>query len=124
MADPVDGERPLLGRTTLDTVAFLICLAVFVGGAVMLALTIEYGVLLMAFGLGGLAVFRESVTATESSSASSTAHAERDPLSIVRERYARGELTDEEFERRLDRLLETEDDAREPSTREQLTEKS
>ncbi|KYH26600.1 hypothetical protein HAPAU_16990 [Halalkalicoccus paucihalophilus] len=31
-----------------------------------------------------------------------------DPLSVLRERYARGEIGDEEFERRLDRLLETE----------------
>ncbi|KAA9405304.1 MULTISPECIES: SHOCT domain-containing protein [unclassified Haloarcula] len=31
-----------------------------------------------------------------------------DPVDQLRERYARGELTDSEFERRLDRLLETE----------------
>ena len=31
-----------------------------------------------------------------------------DPVDQLRERYARGELTDGEFERRLDRLLETE----------------
>jgi uncharacterized membrane protein len=32
----------------------------------------------------------------------------RDALETLRERYARGELTDEQFERKLDRLLETE----------------
>jgi len=31
------------------------------------------------------------------------------PIDELRERYARGEFTDEEFERRLERLLETED---------------
>ena len=31
-----------------------------------------------------------------------------DPLQTLRDRYARGELTDEQFERKLDRLLETE----------------
>lgn len=31
-----------------------------------------------------------------------------DPLAILRERYARGELTEAEFERRVERLLETE----------------
>ena len=31
-----------------------------------------------------------------------------DPLSDLRRRYANGELTDEQFERKLDRLLETE----------------
>jgi uncharacterized membrane protein len=33
---------------------------------------------------------------------------EADALEELRERYARGELTDEQFERKLDRLLETE----------------
>jgi uncharacterized membrane protein len=33
---------------------------------------------------------------------------EGDPLEELRARYARGELTDEQFERKLDRLLETE----------------
>ncbi|MFC7082277.1 SHOCT domain-containing protein [Halorussus caseinilyticus] len=32
-----------------------------------------------------------------------------DPITELRARYARGELTDAEFERRLERLLETED---------------
>ncbi|MXR41890.1 SHOCT domain-containing protein [Halobaculum sp. WSA2] len=32
----------------------------------------------------------------------------RDALETLRDRYARGELTDEQFERKLDRLLETE----------------
>lgn len=32
-----------------------------------------------------------------------------DPVDELRTRYARGELSDTEFERRLDRLLETED---------------
>jgi uncharacterized membrane protein len=31
-----------------------------------------------------------------------------DPLETLRDRYARDELTDEQFERKLDRLLETE----------------
>lgn len=31
-----------------------------------------------------------------------------DPLETLRERYARGELSDEEFEQKLERLLETE----------------
>ena len=32
----------------------------------------------------------------------------RDALETLRDRYARGELTDEQFERKLERLLETE----------------
>ncbi len=33
---------------------------------------------------------------------------DRDALETLRDRYARGELTDEQFERKLERLLETE----------------
>ncbi|MGQ3329575.1 MULTISPECIES: SHOCT domain-containing protein [Halorubrum] len=35
--------------------------------------------------------------------------AEDDPLATLRERYATGEIGEEEFERKLDRLLETEE---------------
>jgi len=41
-------------------------------------------------------------------SAPTTARTE-DPLATIRERYATGEIGEEEFERRLDRLLETEE---------------
>ncbi|MFC7076694.1 SHOCT domain-containing protein [Haloarcula halophila] len=37
-----------------------------------------------------------------------TASSDRSPLEQLRERYARGEVSEEEFERRLERLLETE----------------
>ncbi|PSP78014.1 hypothetical protein BRC70_00555 [Halobacteriales archaeon QH_6_68_27] len=37
---------------------------------------------------------------------------EPDPLETLRDRYAAGELSDEEFERRLDRLLDTEREQR------------
>lgn len=35
-----------------------------------------------------------------------------DPLETLKDRYAAGELSDEEFERRLDRLLDTESEER------------
>lgn len=45
---------------------------------------------------------------TESRNADRTAHGSEDALQTLRDRYARGELTDEQFERKLERLLETE----------------
>ena len=39
----------------------------------------------------------------------STPSSDESALQTLRDRYARGELTDEEFERKLERLLETED---------------
>ncbi|MEM4780786.1 MAG: SHOCT domain-containing protein [Halalkalicoccus sp.] len=44
----------------------------------------------------------------ESESESRDEPPEGDPLAVLRERYARGEIGDGEFERRLDRLLATE----------------
>ncbi len=41
-------------------------------------------------------------------SANRGAESRRDALETLRERYAAGELTDDQFERKLDRLLETE----------------
>jgi uncharacterized membrane protein len=39
------------------------------------------------------------------------AESDRDPLAELRRRYAEGEIDELEFERRLERLLETEDEA-------------
>lgn len=47
-------------------------------------------------------------TDDESTSEPTDGETTADALESLRERYARGELTDEEFERKLDRLLETE----------------
>ncbi|XVH33736.1 SHOCT domain-containing protein (plasmid) [Haloferacaceae archaeon DSL9] len=48
---------------------------------------------------------KENESTTETKAAESTP---RDPLATLRDRYARGELTDEQFERKVERLLETE----------------
>ncbi|GAB3022504.1 SHOCT domain-containing protein [Natronobiforma cellulositropha] len=61
------------------------------------------------------AIFLEEVLDIENWDAEETAaDADRravgeDPLETIRERYARGEIDDEEFERRLEALLETDD---------------
>jgi uncharacterized membrane protein len=52
----------------------------------------------------------EAGEADEESEPAATGEPAADPLDRLRERYAEGELTDGEFERRLERLLETEDD--------------
>ncbi|MFC4245594.1 SHOCT domain-containing protein [Natribaculum luteum] len=52
---------------------------------------------------------RSSEDATADATTSDRAAADdRDALETLRDRYARGELTDEQFERKLERLLETE----------------
>lgn len=54
------------------------------------------------------------------------AGADDDSLATLRRRYAEGELTDEQFERKLERLLETEtlEDAEESAAHERLRERN
>jgi uncharacterized membrane protein len=58
------------------------------------------GVLPLAVGLARLSQRADDENEDTSS--------EDDPIATLRERYARGELTDAEFERRVEHLLETE----------------
>jgi uncharacterized membrane protein len=66
---------------------------------------IYYGFL--GAGLKSLRNISDSVSSEE---------AEQDPLDVLRDRYARGELSDEEFERKTEQLIGTE-------TREKIREK-
>lgn len=62
---------------------------------------------------------RERTTEDDQRTESST-----DALTTLRNRYARGALTDETFERKLDRLLETESPENASEWRERVTEKA
>lgn len=53
-------------------------------------------------------LFGEDETTEPDRSPAATDESEEDALERLRRRYAEGELTDEQFERKLDRLLETE----------------
>jgi hypothetical protein len=88
---------------------------VFVVG--WLLLVPVFGILSDTFGPSGSGAGDEIEAAVEQRVADSIADAgdsgdagsTEDPLEALRERYARGELGDEEFERKLERLIETED---------------
>jgi hypothetical protein len=97
-------------------------LETIVAGAVtMLTLTVAFGLLFagvpwfwVAFpvGFGGLlptALGAVRLYQRRREPSRSTANDEDDALATLRDRYARGELTDAEFERQVERLLETED---------------
>jgi uncharacterized membrane protein len=66
-------------------------------------------------------LFDETDTDSELTGERSTDSA--DALTSLRDRYARGDLTDEEFERKLDRLLETESPENTVEWRERVKEK-
>lgn len=74
--------------------------AVLAPGTVLAMATAIVGWLIVAPVLAILTYYEDDDPAVDAE--------DDDPVATVRERYARGELTEEEFERRLDRLLETE----------------
>jgi len=97
-------------------------LETIVAGAVtMLTLTVAFGLLFagvpwfwVAFpvGFGGLlpmSLGAARLYQRRQESDSQPTSDEDDALATLRDRYARGELTDAEFERQVERLLETED---------------
>jgi len=112
-----EGENEEEEETPLEAVA--------AGAVTFLTLAVAFGLMalgnpyfwvafVVGFGGGmplavGLAKWYESKHERERSSRSRTGDSETDAaLADLRERYARGELDDEEFEARVERLLETE----------------
>jgi len=84
-----------------------------------------------AVALGGVVVFigayRLAMDTVEESSdgdVGAAEYGENDPVQIVKERYARGELSDEEFQRKLDRLEDSDDVAFDPDDRQTLIEET
>lgn len=106
-----------IGLLTLFFLGWQAALAVFVVG--WLLLVPVFGILLYVFGdetdesseVGGQSA--DIAAAVHSAGVADDAPAS-DPLGALRDRYARGEINDDEFERRVDALLET--DPAEPAS--------
>ena len=107
-----DGGQSDDARAVART-AGIVSMAVLAVGLGGLALGIEWAWIAFPLGYGGvlpLAIGRAKARARGGSGrdeAGSTGG--DDPLATLRERYARGEIDDVEFERRVERLVETED---------------
>jgi uncharacterized membrane protein len=105
--DVTDGhegdDHPLVGLTVFAILGAGF-LALFAGWEWFWMIWVfGFAVLLPSVGIVAEHVLDDDATAEESVAS------ETDPLQRLRERYATGELTDAEFERRVERLLETED---------------
>ena len=107
MALPTFEKKRLIGLVAILSFGLTSLLAVlFPGGGPLIPAIFVLGFfviipLVLLFGEDFPLV--ESDPADEESAASAD-----DPLATLRERYATGEIGEEEFERKLDRLLETE----------------
>ncbi len=115
--------------------------SIVAGATTGLVLTVAFGLLALgvpwfwvAFpvGFGGLLPvamgltkrYERQQTGRRTPTPESTTTSEEEALETLRNRYARGEINEAEFERRLEALLETEsvDDAEAYASREEVTE--
>jgi uncharacterized membrane protein len=110
MALPTFEKKKLIGLVAILSFGFTSLFAVLLPQA--LAALIPATFILGFFVLIPLvALLGEDFPLVESEPADgeSASAADGDPLATLRERYATGEIDEAEFERRLDRLLETEE---------------
>ena len=101
--------RPDPLRAVVSAVVTAVTLVVAFG---LLALDVESFWLVFVVGFGVVLPAAVGLVEYDRRSGSQTATTDRDgeaeaALATLRQRYARGELSDVEFERRLERLLET-----------------
>lgn len=94
-------DRAILG---VSIVAVLLGVTLLAAGEVFALTAIIIGVL----GFAYLKSDVDQISDWRSSQTNSETDSQEDALTILRERYARGEIEQDEFERRLDDLLETE----------------
>jgi len=101
---PMDKWR-LVGTIAILTFGFTSMAAILGGGTLVPALFV-LGVFVLIPLVALLGADLPLVAASENDDEPQSTDA--DPVELLRERYARGELSKDEFETRLDRLLETE----------------
>lgn len=102
----IDGEQ-LVALVAVATLPLAALAAIFVSGTAAAAVAVV-GWLFLVPVLAILYEDGEFDLETLFDRDDAEESARQDPLDTLRDRYARGELSDEEFEMRLERLLETE----------------
>ncbi|ELY86023.1 SHOCT domain-containing protein [Natrinema altunense] len=122
-----------VGRTLVAIIASVIGVPTLVLGLLGLADNAAAGLLFLLMGVVTLTVagqltrgvVRQAASAGPEASPHETGtpdESDERPVETLRRRYAAGEISDDEFERRLDRLLETERQSRSADERERLVE--
>ncbi|KDE57654.1 hypothetical protein EL22_10645 [Halostagnicola sp. A56] len=121
------------GRTAVAIVAALVGVPALVVGLIGLGSNVAAGLLVHLIGISTLTIagqLTRGVVRQANAAPGANPRGEREtdeatetPVETLRRRYARGELSDEAFQRRLERLLETEDGNQAPPDRERIVEK-
>ncbi|WP_200531251.1 SHOCT domain-containing protein [Halorubrum sp. LN27] len=110
MALPTFEKKRLIGLIAVLSFGLTALFAVLLPGVLepLIPATFIFGFLVL---VPTVALLGEDFPLVESETADgeSAAATTEDPLATLRERYASGEIGEEEFERKLDRLLETEE---------------
>jgi len=103
-ADEQDEEQPLVQLVSGAVTALTLLV-----GFGLLAAGAPYFWVAFPVGFGGVLPMTLGAVRLYEQRQDETSEDESDPIETLRDRYARGELTDAEFERQVEDLLETED---------------
>ncbi|ERG89507.1 MAG: putative membrane protein (DUF2078) [halophilic archaeon J07HX5] len=96
------------GPSLESVVGSLVIAATLILAFALLAAGWEWFWIVFIIGFGGALPTAPTLVAWYESRSGSSSTDEPDPLETLRNRYARGDIDEAEFERRLDALLETE----------------
>jgi len=117
MSDPVHRAAPESARgrgllTLLSSSVAAVCFGavLFLHGTIVPFLVAVGGIAVVIAFVLGYGLTRQAAAAPEEANPAarrSRPDDETDPVTTLQQRYAEGELTDEEFERRMERLMES-----------------
>ena len=101
-------------------------MALYILGNFFITLTATAPILagMVMFGLVFVAAMAVANFYSDTADSEEEASRERDPLTVLKERYARGELSEEEFEHRVTMLLDVDEIAKETQEDEIVTERN
>jgi hypothetical protein len=105
-----DGPTDPTTRRAVAATAGVVSLGTLILGIGGLVLGVDWAWIAFPAGYGGVLPLAVALARTRASAASATDEGGDDPLATLRDRYARGDIGDEEFERRLELLLESDPD--------------
>ncbi len=104
METPQSGEKDMIAAGAVTTLTLLVAF-------VLLAAGVSYFWVAFPVGFGGVLPLTIGIMRRyQETHTAGTQTSEDTPIATLRERYANGELTDEEFETQVEKLIKTESD--------------
>lgn len=109
-----------------DPMSTFVLLAIIFGFSFLFVLVVNSPLVaaLVVFGLGILSIVWWASNHSDATKNEEESTRERDPLAVLKERYARGEISEEKFEQQVTMLLDVDEIAGREQETEHVTERN